>query len=585
MKEYIQNLHKKAKNHLLKVKEYFLGSYFLSKFLVIKAWSHTSLPERLLDGSPVYGIRSLLKCIKEDDTTFFEENLSFRLNEENPDPRTLEVLLLSILKYKAWKCFCSIDSHFLNQLNFNQQMTTEMIISAMNELPAEDLSKILQHKTPGLLLFPDYHSYAYGKVTGFTHNFNHKMAPLHWKLMVKLLPLTSPELKFHKEWLKLGSFPFDQAANFLCSYLVQTQDLESLRDNLNHITQTHPFKSQEILGKFYGFLLENYPESVLLKEITCKDLLPVWGTDFNLKKFEAKTWDEVYPFVKNRSLKREILPKLFHKKELFYRGRSDGFTRTFYFEFLWGIINKALENPSVEAQWFLKIDMKHFANSSSFFNRDDASNNFLELLNLLSPRGPKFLKTVVESFGQDSYGLLINDTLRTIRRYNVADPASFAPTVESLKNYHDQLHEVFVDNSTADLDQQAILPLDNQTVEVFGQSYKVVVPKMAKELGRVGRFLNICVGNGYYKDKILAKESYVFFLELLGEISLCVEVYDLQKDPKHYKIRRNGDYFDFSKTKPDAPFMMLQGKGFKNQEMGSELKKALEEKFGIIHRK
>ena len=65
---------------------------------------------------------------------------------------------------------------------------------------------------------------------------------------------------------------------------------------------------------------------------------------------------------------------------------------------------------------------------------------------------------------------------------------------------------------------------------IFGQdlngvdrSYTIHVPMNSGELKRVGRFLNICVGNSSYEEKIKQGKSNILFLKENNKVVYCVE--------------------------------------------------------------
>lgn len=53
--------------------------------------------------------------------------------------------------------------------------------------------------------------------------------------------------------------------------------------------------------------------------------------------------------------------------------------------------------------------------------------------------------------------------------------------------------------------------------------YEIHIPMTTQELTQAGRFLNICVGNGSYENKIIKNISNILFLKQNGRIKYCVE--------------------------------------------------------------
>ena len=579
----------------------------LIKVTAKRFWRNLSKWEVILDTPPIVGQRSILELIKNDDPTNFLENLTFKLSGQGKNEQeTILGLYFTLNKYKAYKCFASLD---FAQITTKPKVSLELeiyktsLLEGVLNLTPEETLKLLTLRNSKELFFPSQTEgfiaycvnehegkmkvsiFNYPRRDGFTSTESRRIDEIHGVLLKKVLSDLSPEIKIHSKWWSILSLPFDKVAEILTQYLQKTKDFKGFVRYSNNIAKNHPFKSAEIFTKLYTELLTKYPHSILLKEIVNKELIPIWGPDLSEEKLSATSWGQLYPHIKNRSLTKEILPKLYYEKELNYRfGDFPSFKRKFYYEGLWEIINEALKNPKVEAQWFLKLNIKSHIDD---FHIHRNSSEFIQILNLLSSRSEKMLKSIVEEFCEEPNSYMLSDTLHTINSYSVEKPEDFAPNVESIKNYHDELHEVYVDNSTAELNQLAILDLDQKVITVpeTQEQFKIVVPKIAKELGKVGRFLNICVGNGLYKDKILKKESYIFFLQKDEVVTHCVEIYDLILDPLKYKQKKNGDLYDFSQSSSDLFFMMIQGKGVKNQEMSQSIKMALKNQFKINFKK
>lgn len=126
-----------------------------------------------------------------------------------------------------------------------------------------------------------------------------------------------------------------------------------------------------------------------------------------------------------------------------------------------------------------------------------------------------------------------------IRMMNLAKAANLSYDIKDFNTameFHDFLVAGLRSAKTQNLalNQNEILALDKITFDKF----KIIVPKMTKDLMFAGQMLNICVGTAAYDVKVVNKQCNVVFLTLDKQVVGCVEFYNgevIQMKGKHNK--------------------------------------------------
>lgn len=115
---------------------------------------------------------------------------------------------------------------------------------------------------------------------------------------------------------------------------------------------------------------------------------------------------------------------------------------------------------------------------------------------------------------------IYRDTLRSYERIKVFNPEFKIGRFKKLKQLHDYLSReaTRLKSKNFDLDQ-GLEYLDNKEFE----GYRIIVPKDSYSLIDAGLSLNICVGNGYYSEKVLGKKSKIVLLSKNNSLIGCVE--------------------------------------------------------------
>jgi hypothetical protein len=97
------------------------------------------------------------------------------------------------------------------------------------------------------------------------------------------------------------------------------------------------------------------------------------------------------------------------------------------------------------------------------------------------------------------------------------------PNFKRIEQLHDYLSEQATLLKTKDLPLNQHLDYLNNTEK---NGYRIVVPQSSYDLVKIGVQLQICVGNGYYTDKLLSNKSKIVTLYVNETLYACVEFTD-----------------------------------------------------------
>ena len=506
---------------------------------------------------------------KDDHKTFkllVDRFLADPLNVQFPErvEKFFYNLHLEIRRNSAIKCFFScnkLNKSVGNDIYLRTSfLIGDLFLEKVMSMDEEDVFSLMEiFKEEGKYVFPMVLEHG----PSFTpHNFpysmgmNRRPSLFHREIFVKILPFLNEKNTISEKWWTIMSLPYAETGSLLFKYFQQTKDLDSIKRYINHLVATHPYKSKEMLDTFFTLMSHSYPNSFLLKELKQKDGLPLLGS-LTEEKLQATTWMECYPHIRNRLLSKTLINKVVISRTLTYQHKpSNPFERKYYLEIVWDFINKALEDKDIEAQWFLNLELQPSNLITFFDHKRYLGSELLEALELFKSRSVKMKKSLVYHFCADPSFNLIGDTLEMIKKHNV-NVDEFAYNLESFHRYHDLLFTTFEDDAAVELKQTNLDAVDGYSILTpSNQSFEVSVPKVAKDLGSAGRFLNICVGNGIYRDKITEGRSLIFFLKFEGKIVYCVEVAKLTGSKDH-------------------DFVLLQASGVKNKAMDPIVKTAM----------
>lgn len=197
--------------------------------------------------------------------------------------------------------------------------------------------------------------------------------------------------------------------------------------------------------------------------------------------------------------------------------------------------------PNVDEQLLLPL-MKFYSHSAFI-----SSDLLLPLQNMLQIYNEKRVISIFSSYEKDDF---LEDTVEMYQRIFDNDLEINEIMPKAPKNIR-ELHSIFwrelskIKVPKNKLNQQ----LDSLKGAIVG-NFKIFVPETTHDLINIGNTLSICVGNGYYGEKVMKKQSQIVSLvNSENKYCYCVE---------------------FSKTN------IIQARGFANKEMDRELQSKLQ---------
>lgn len=225
-----------------------------------------------------------------------------------------------------------------------------------------------------------------------------------------------------------------------------------------------------------------------------------------LKQFYEVVWDE-----KNKKSNTEMLNLIFLVKKIF---------------------------PEIDEQLLLPM-MKKYSHSAFV-----SSDHLLPLQNMLSGYNEKRIVSIFSAYGDEED--FLEDTVIMYERLFNNDVEINSVMPEKPKNIR-ELHTIFMRECG-----KIKVPKNklNQVLpQLEGKSlgeYSVFIPQTTHDLINIGNPLGICVGNGYYAEKVIRKMCNIVALkDKDGRFRFCIE---------------------FNKNQ------ILQGRGYANIDMGPKLK-------------
>tara|TARA_Y100000034_G_scaffold136824_1_gene216121 strand:- start:24315 stop:25802 length:1488 start_codon:yes stop_codon:yes gene_type:complete len=219
-----------------------------------------------------------------------------------------------------------------------------------------------------------------------------------------------------------------------------------------------------------------------------------------------------FKHLKNKRVKKELLEKALSFKA----------GRTFYNHIPYDEILKIKGIlPEIDEQILLPlIDSL----SSEFYLLNPFLYEKLELLTMCLKELPhkKIIRLLVQSLSYDYIEL--DDILIMHRNLQSVEGESFDLNNYKIKNIRD-LHKLLT-LETSKISQEDYL-LNQNINELEGvkfNSYSIQIPKTSHDLIETGILLDHCVGNGYYAEKVLRKDSQIFNLVKENRIVYTIEV-------------------------------------------------------------
>ena len=179
-----------------------------------------------------------------------------------------------------------------------------------------------------------------------------------------------------------------------------------------------------------------------------------------------------------------------------------------------------LENCHKKLNWSLKKSLNLII-KSNFLTLTD--NNILQDCNEMISRFTNYDKNTIQ------------ESLNKIQKKNFS----------SYHKLHDELSIILskMNQPNFELSQAINESFNNKTLNIKNEKFEIYVPKTNHELIELGIKFSHCVGNGYYADQILRKESFIIVLKQENQLITCIEFdYNLSKIKQSYQ--KNNVYYN-----------------------------------------
>ena len=179
-----------------------------------------------------------------------------------------------------------------------------------------------------------------------------------------------------------------------------------------------------------------------------------------------------------------------------------------------------LENCHTKLNWSLKKSLNLII-KSNFLTLTD--NNILQDCNEMISRFTNYDKNTIQ------------ESLNKIQKKNFS----------SYHRLHDELSIILskMNQPNFELSQAINESFNSKTLNIKNETFEIYVPKTNHELIELGIKFSHCVGNGYYADQILRKESFIIVLKQESQLITCIDFdYNLSKIKQSYQ--KNNVYYN-----------------------------------------